>query len=397
MNRLFVLSAVSLLAVATLAFGQQGPSAQPGGVPGDLSNKPSDPQQTLAEARKDVQSAFARLLKGEVPLSEVRIFATDPAIKGILQVYGSGVGFVDNVQINLTPEQIKDLLGKLDKGRFFELEHRVGVPPKGAPLPPKGPTLPPDMQPRPPMLQVFIGKDVWGVEQLRFGGDQSMQFSTLMRQLREAVTPLKANGLDLSKLTLNDAFEKLAKGEVAVEALQVSASGKDWSFILTHGVILFNYGVHGSPSIKLKAQLIQDLAAKAGKANTAFRDRRPAKLSDPILVYDPKGQLDDMRVDQMRFDIPGVPGSLYFANNREALDPKAGKNNPAAENAYAELAKAVKQTHDDVLKESQAIAPPGPGGNGPQPRPGNPGRPTGFFVGGEGPPLQVPVKAPPNP
>ena len=334
MNRFVVLPVVSLLAFTAITFGQQGPGAAAGG--GSMVVPPGwHEAKSGAERKKEAQDAFAKVLKGELPLEQIWIAARDIGGKNPLDIYGSGFGFVDNVQIKLTPEQMRNLLEIFDKGKFFELDWAV-VPPKGTAPPPivqNNPKLEAEKN-SPSTLGLMIGQ--YGFNVTLFRGAQSLPFSTLTRKLREAVAPLQASGLDLSKLTFQDGLDKVAKGEVAVEALQLGAGRagggqSDFSFMALQGRI---EGGSNNPTllkqqyveVKPKAQVIQELAAKAAKANSAVPDRRPAKGYEPILAYDPHGEIDSIQIA-----IRGVPGRLGIAYSWKAPNEKAAADNPAAQ------------------------------------------------------------------
>ena len=153
----------------------------------------------------------------------LRLKARDRGAGVDVEVYGSGVGFVGDVQVKLPPKDVREAVGRLVKAGFADMPPTFGGlggrggPAVGGPAP--GAPMAPALLVR--SVEFRMGDVSKTVTQLA-GGEQSKPLADLVAGLHEPLKPLAAKGLDPGKLSLEQALAGLAKGDVAPEAVSLA-------------------------------------------------------------------------------------------------------------------------------------------------------------------------------
>ena len=260
-----MLGATAGIAAAAVAAPVQ-PASQPGG--GQTDN-------AFAEA---LDGAIA----GKIGPETILIFAHDRAQKIDLTIYGRGFAFTGGKQYPLGKDQVTAILTRLKKFDFASAPGMVGAPLPGGAAPVPG---------RPHSNLRIISSDVRvtidGKEKQvgTAGANQFQALADLIKGLQSDAQAGKDKAIDLAGLSLQDAFKKVAKGEVAPEALSVivntfprdGAGQKPFNFQMVRGYVVLNGQSFDKVQQDRKAveKIARELAGIFAQADAA---NFPAKL-----------------------------------------------------------------------------------------------------------------------
>jgi hypothetical protein len=232
------LSVVGLACAAVLVLGvAAGIAAAAVAAPVQPAQPPGD------QGDKAFADALDGAIAGKIAPETILIFANDRAQKIEMTIYGRGFAFTGGKQYPLDKDQVTAILMRLQKVEFASQPRMVGAPPPGGAVPAPG-RIHSNLR----MISSDVSVTIDGKEKRvgTAGGNQSPMLADLIKGLQSDAQASKDKAIDLAGLSLQDAFKKVAKGEVAPEALSVIVNTfprdgtKPFNFQMIRGYVTLN-------------------------------------------------------------------------------------------------------------------------------------------------------------